>query len=127
MRRFRIEVGKRDKANVKNIVGAIANEADIDSEYIGTINILDNFSTVDLPDEMPSEVFDVLKNTFVAGRKLEIAVFTGSNSKKTKPRWDSKKKNNRDRKPRNNKGRSSNYKGDKNNQRKRNNKPTDRK
>jgi ATP-dependent RNA helicase DeaD len=92
MKRFRIEVGKRDGAAVKNIVGAIANEADIDSEYIGNINILDNFSTIDLPDEMPSDVFEVLKNTFVAGRKLAIAEFKGSSSKKPKQRWDKKKR-----------------------------------
>ena len=108
MKRFRIEVGKKDSVAVKNIVGAIANEADIDSEYIGVINILDTFSTIDLPDEMPNDVLEILKNTFVAGKKLSIAVFTGTTSKRSKPRWD---KGRRDKNDSRGKGRG-NYKGD---------------
>lgn len=99
MQRFRVEVGKRDKISAKNILGAIANEADVDSEYVGVINILDNFSTVDLPDEMPKDVLEILKNTRVAGRKLEISIFTGTNSRNPKKNksggkdsWKGKKK-----------------------------------
>jgi hypothetical protein len=57
-----------------NIVGAIANEAGIDSAHIGRIGIFDDYSTVDLPGGMPPEIFEHLKNTWVCGRKLAISV-----------------------------------------------------
>jgi len=72
MQRFRIDVGHTHGAKPGNIVGAIANEANISSKHIGAIQIYDNYSTVDLPDGMPSQVKETLKNTRVAGQKLSI-------------------------------------------------------
>ena len=37
---YRIEVGRTDGVQVKNIVGAIANEADIPSKFIGDIRYM---------------------------------------------------------------------------------------
>jgi len=72
MQRFRIEVGHVHGAKPGNIVGAIANEANINSKHIGAIEIYDNFSTVDLPDGMPKETRDTLSGTRVAGQRLNI-------------------------------------------------------
>ncbi|WDT86713.1 DEAD/DEAH box helicase [Alteromonas sp. 009811495] len=72
MQRFRIEVGHVHGAKPGNIVGAIANEANINSKHIGAIEIYDNFSTVDLPDGMPKETRDTLQGTRVAGQRLNI-------------------------------------------------------
>ncbi len=58
---YRIDVGHQHGATPKHIVGAIANEAGIDSRYIGRIDIFDEFSTVDLPEGMPREVLQHLK------------------------------------------------------------------
>ena len=63
-----------------NIVGAIANEADIESCYIGHIEIMDTFSTVDLPAEMPKDIFQLLKKTRVCGQKLDIDLYTPGNT-----------------------------------------------
>ncbi len=49
---FRIEVGKSHGVKPGNIVGAIANEASLDSKYIGRIEIYDDYSTLDLPDSL---------------------------------------------------------------------------
>ena len=73
MRRYRIEVGHLHDVKPGNIVGAIANEADMESEYIGKITINDEYSTVDLPEGMPREVFAHLTNVWVSGRKLQIS------------------------------------------------------
>ena len=73
MERFRIEVGHKHKVMPGNIVGAIANEAGIESKYIGLINIYEDHSTVDLPVEMPKEIFRHLKKTWVAGQMLNIS------------------------------------------------------
>jgi len=71
--RYRIEVGHFHGAKPGNIVGAIANEAGIDNEFIGRISIFDDFSTVDLPRGMPDDIFQLLKRVYVAGRQLEIS------------------------------------------------------
>jgi ATP-dependent RNA helicase DeaD len=55
------------------LVGAIANEAGIDSASIGQIAIFDEFSTVDLPAGMPREVFKTLGRAWVVGRQLRIS------------------------------------------------------
>lgn len=73
MRRYRIEVGHLHDVKPGNIVGAIANEADMESEYIGKITINDEYSTVELPEGMPPEVFQHLRNVWVSGRKLQIS------------------------------------------------------
>ena len=72
--RFRIDVGHNHKVKPGNIVGAIANEADIDSKYIGRINIFDDFSLVDLPENMPKELLNELKNVRVVGQRLNISL-----------------------------------------------------
>lgn len=80
MVRYRIEVGKSHGATPKDIVGAIANEAEIDSEYIGHIKLYDDFSTVDLPDGMPKELFQFLKKVRVRQQRLDISVAGSSES-----------------------------------------------
>ncbi len=73
MERFRIEVGHSHGVKPGNIVGAIANEAEIDSKFIGRINIYDDFSTVDLPEGIPSDIICMLKKVWVSGRQLKIS------------------------------------------------------
>jgi ATP-dependent RNA helicase DeaD len=72
MQRYRIEVGHTHGAKPGNIVGAIANEANISSKNIGAIEIYDNFSTVDLPKGLAKETQEVLQKTRVAGRPLSL-------------------------------------------------------
>ena len=73
METFRIEVGHQHGVLPKNIVGAIANEADLDSQYIGRIDIRDDHSLIDLPEGMPKEVFAQLQKVWVAGQRLQIS------------------------------------------------------
>ncbi len=73
MERFRIEVGHNHDVNPGNIVGAIANEAGIDSKFIGRINIYDDFSTVDLPEGMSRDILRTLKKVWVSGQQLRIS------------------------------------------------------
>ncbi len=77
MCRYRLEVGHRDGVKPGNIVGAIANEAELDSQYIGNIDIHEDFSLVDLPDGMPKEVMQILRKARVAGKPLGIRPVSG--------------------------------------------------
>jgi ATP-dependent RNA helicase DeaD len=73
METYRIEVGHRHGVKPGNIVGAIANEADLESRYIGRIDIHDDHSLLDLPEGMPRELLMHLKKVRVAGQPLRIA------------------------------------------------------
>jgi ATP-dependent RNA helicase DeaD len=73
MMRFRIEVGRQHNVKPGNIVGAIANEAGLDAEHIGHIDIQTEYSLVDLPVGMPKEVFQDLIKTRVCGQALKIS------------------------------------------------------
>ncbi|ACE85649.1 ATP-dependent RNA helicase DeaD [Cellvibrio japonicus Ueda107] len=77
MERYRIEVGRNHDARPGDIVGAIANEAGIESRFIGHIKLFDEFSTVDLPAGMPKEVLQHLKKVRVRNRPLEISLDQG--------------------------------------------------
>ena len=74
MERFRLEVGHNHEVKPNNIVGAIANEAGLDSQHIGRINIYDDYSVIDLPEGMPKDVFSDLKKVWVAGKQLNISL-----------------------------------------------------
>ncbi len=73
MERYRIEVGLCHGVRPGNIVGAIANEAGLESKYIGNIDINQNFSFVDLPYGMPNQVFKLLEKTRVSSRQMAIS------------------------------------------------------
>ena len=90
MDRFRIEVGHLHKVKPGNIVGAIANEADIDSKYIGRIEIFDDYSLVDLPEDMPRELLKKLKDVLVAGQRLNMSQL-GGNKKNARKKPDASK------------------------------------
>ncbi|WP_440210618.1 DEAD/DEAH box helicase [Actinobacillus pleuropneumoniae] len=53
---YRIELGREDGVEVRHIVGAIANEGDISSRYIGHIKLHDTYSTIELPQGMPNHI-----------------------------------------------------------------------
>jgi len=72
LERFRIDLGDRHGVKPGNIVGAIANEAEIDSSYIGRINIFDDYSTVDLPYGMPGETLQLLKRVRIGSRSMKM-------------------------------------------------------
>jgi len=72
MERFRIELGSEHGIKPANIVGAIANEADINSRHIGRIAIYDSYSTVDLPCGMPDDILRLLHKIRVGSKTLRL-------------------------------------------------------
>ncbi|HEV7816007.1 MAG TPA: DEAD/DEAH box helicase [Janthinobacterium sp.] len=94
MTSYRIEVGHEHAVTPSNIVGAIANEAGLDSKHIGRIDIFDHYSVLDLPEGMPPDILDHLKTVWVAGQQLRISVDDGSSVAKSvvkKPAADKSK------------------------------------
>ena len=72
MQTFRVEVGYDHGVKPGNIVGAIANEANLEAKHIGRIEIFEDHSLIDLPDGMPPETMAHLKTVWCAGQQLRI-------------------------------------------------------
>lgn len=84
MVRYKVAVGRKDGVKPGQIVGAIANEGNLDSEFIGEICIYDCFSTVDLPEDMPAKTHEILSRARVCGRALNIKKFLAKDNKHKK-------------------------------------------
>ncbi len=91
LQRYRIEVGRSHEVRPGDIVGAIANEAGIESQFIGHIKLFDEFSTVDLPKGMPPEVMRVLKGLHVRNRPLNISEDNGPRTAGPAPSGDKRR------------------------------------
>ena len=70
--RYRIDVGREHKASPKDIVGPFANEAGIESRFIGQINLFENYSTVELPADLPNEIIQILRRARVRQQALNL-------------------------------------------------------
>jgi ATP-dependent RNA helicase DeaD len=102
MSSFRLEVGRNHQATPSDIVGAIANEANMSSRNIGQIKINDDYSTVELPEGMPKEVFKLLQTVRVRNQMLKISKInsnTGSTAPRANPKSKPKSKPNLKRRP----------------------------
>lgn len=87
--RYRIEVGRNEGLQPGDIVGAIANEAGIESKYIGNIRLYDQFSTVELPEGMPADVMNHLQKTRVRQVPMNISIDNGPEQpREQRPRGD---------------------------------------
>ncbi len=89
---YRLEAGRDHGIQVKHIVGAIANEADLESRFIGDIVLHDDYSTVQLPEGMPVEKVKHLQGVRVCGRPMRLQKVDGAvaprRSRKPRPPRD---------------------------------------
>ncbi len=69
---YRLEVGSEHGAQAKHIVGALINEAGLESQYIQDLKINADYSTVNLPEGMPKEIYKHLYKTWVAGQQIKL-------------------------------------------------------
>ncbi|MEZ0312375.1 MAG: DEAD/DEAH box helicase [Myxococcota bacterium] len=74
---FRLEIGAAHGVTASNIVGAVANELRVRSEFIGKIRINEDHSFIDLPTGMPERVFTKLGQIRVNGRELRASILGG--------------------------------------------------
>lgn len=86
--RYRLSVGNQHQIELGGLKKLLVEESGVDINNIANVRIQDDFTLIDLPDEMPQEIFHHLKSVEINGQKLDI--------RRVKPR---KKWNNRRRKP----------------------------
>ena len=72
MVRLFINVGRKQRVQAKDIVGAIAGEAGISGKLVGTIDIYDKYTFVEVPKANAKKVLEKLKNVKIKGNKINI-------------------------------------------------------
>lgn len=85
MVRLFMNIGSSKKVRVNDIVGAFAGEADIPGKALGSIDIFDNFSFVDVPKQYVDQVVDVMNGNTVKGTKVAVEV-ANDTKRKRKPK-----------------------------------------
>ena len=74
MTRLMVSVGRRDFIRPGDIVGAIAGEANIPGSSIGSIDIFDKFTYVDVPKDVANRVVDAIEGNTIKGHRVNIEV-----------------------------------------------------
>jgi len=69
---YRIEVGRRQRVEPRQIVGALANEGGLRRDDFGRIDIRPDFSVVELPADLPQSVIDNLADTRISGQLIQL-------------------------------------------------------
>ena len=72
MVRLYLGIGRWGGVRPGDIVGAIANEAGVPGKEIGSIDIYDRFSFVELPEHYKDQVLDRMADGQIRGRRIEI-------------------------------------------------------
>ncbi len=89
--RYRIGVGRDDGIEPKHIVGTIANEADLSSRYIGHVKLHDNYSTVELPEGLPTEMLKHFQSVKICGKPMNLHRISEHESNSDSPKSDEPK------------------------------------
>jgi ATP-dependent RNA helicase DeaD len=85
---FRVEVGYQHGVKPGNLVGAIANEAGIESKHIGRIDIRGDHALIDLPEGMPEDLMTHLQQVWVSGQRLKIRRASAQDKAFVKPKFE---------------------------------------
>lgn len=72
MTRLMVSIGRKDFVRPGDIVGAIAGEANIPGSSIGSIDIFDKFTYVDVPKDVANRVVDAMEGNTIKGRRVNI-------------------------------------------------------
>jgi ATP-dependent RNA helicase DeaD len=80
---YRIAVGKRQRVEPRQIVGALANEGGLRRDDFGAIKIMPDFSLVELPANLPAGALDRLADTRISGQLIELRPDTGRPQRRT--------------------------------------------
>ena len=72
MVRLFVNIGKKQGTRPGDILGAIAGETGISGDLIGTIDMYDRYTFVEVPRECAKQVIDVMKDAKIRGKSINI-------------------------------------------------------
>ncbi|MBU6480665.1 MAG: DEAD/DEAH box helicase [Nitrospirae bacterium] len=73
----KVYIGAGREAGIRpgDLVGAIANEAGLNSNVIGAVEVMDRFSLVEVPEVLAREIIETLSRTRIKGQKVGVRLF----------------------------------------------------
>ncbi|SDO80428.1 ATP-dependent RNA helicase CsdA [Microbacterium testaceum StLB037] len=83
---YRIAVGRRQRVEPRQIVGALANEGGLRRNDFGAIQIRQDFSLVELPVDLSNDTIDRLADTRISGQLIDLRLDQGGRSAKRSDR-----------------------------------------
>lgn len=83
---YRIAVGRRQRVEPRQIVGALANEGGLRRNDFGAIQIRQDFSLVELPVDLSNDAIDRLADTRISGQLIDLRLDQGGRSAKRSDR-----------------------------------------
>lgn len=72
MVRYRLDIGLRHNATLDMIKNVLVEESGVDIKNIANVHIQDSYTLIELPDEMPQQIFHDLKTVEINGQRLDI-------------------------------------------------------
>jgi ATP-dependent RNA helicase DeaD len=72
MTRLFIGVGRQAGVRPADLVGAIAGEAGVEGRRIGSIEIGDNYSLVEVPEPLADQIVAALRQATLRGKKVQV-------------------------------------------------------
>jgi len=72
LQRYRLDVGKKQRVDFETLQNLLIEESGVDRNNIQNVSIRNDYTLLELPDEMPSDIFLHLKNIVINGYKLNI-------------------------------------------------------
>ncbi|QEK13601.1 DEAD/DEAH box helicase [Crassaminicella thermophila] len=71
MARIFLNIGKRDRVKVGDILGAIVNKAKIEGSSVGTIDMFDKFTFVEIPIDLAAKFTSNINKIRIKGKKIK--------------------------------------------------------
>jgi ATP-dependent RNA helicase DeaD len=75
MAKVYIGAGKETGIRPGDLVGAIANEAGLNANVIGSVEVMDRFSLVEVPEVLTRKIIEALSRTRIKGHKVAVRLF----------------------------------------------------
>lgn len=72
LQRYRLDVGKKQRVDFETLQNVLIEESGVDRKNIQNVSIRNDYTLLELPDEMPTDIFLHLKNIEINGYKLNI-------------------------------------------------------
>lgn len=72
MVRMFMNIGKKDRVRIGDILGAVAGERGMEGALVGTIDMYDNFSFVEVPQEYAAAVLEAMNHSKIKGRRVNM-------------------------------------------------------
>ncbi len=82
MVRYRLDVGSKHRITLEQLKKVLVEESGVDKNNINNVNIQNLYTLIELPDEMPPDIFQHLKSVEINQHKLDIRRVKARNNKK---------------------------------------------